>query len=619
MELKLILYCVIFFCLTNVGSIPWDVDNLPRYPEAFNNEPIQQQNPPRGQYRNWDQQVDNNDRFYHNWQYPGINQLNQNDSPPQNWPEHRYTPNVFTQPERLYSGYPPIVPENQNSATNTPFVTNGWQNINQGSVQNQPIQNGFPTFTEEQYFNQQQQPNQQATSYENFNDKPQEVIEHNQKTNNNVNYDQFYPPIPSVPNKPPDATNNNAIIIDEASSVQAQPVLKAKSELREAPPVSDSDDRYLASASNPIETVSRPVFPQETIEHQIKKIISDPRIRGILSSGKRKRYMIVHPNGTIEHVNTLQAITQEQPNYVLVHASNLVSNPEVGKQTNDGTYEQQTSSVNVPIAQEASASIDLDIKPVPSGNLQTIPENVEIIPDKQNTEITVEEQKINSRTNKTLPIVSTNAYGPQNSTNKNSPLIEIPPEGKVLVSVNSSLPASSITSSKGQVPSLLPNFNNTVPDNNTISKADVLTEEKELDNIPSRSNSSLASAEAVSGVAIPVEPIANATASTYPSSIPNVGDLDISKVKATGSPLVWFNSSEKDFLKKLAGNDKGFDVVYFFQVQSPPKIDNEITRTVFPNGTIIEESVTTVWSPEQDKPTVTKTTKIIQPEDKPVT
>jgi hypothetical protein len=73
--------------------------------------------------------------------------------------------------------------------------------------------------------------------------------------------------------------------------------------------------------------------------------------------------------------------------------------------------------------------------------------------------------------------------------------------------------------------------------------------------------------------------------------------LDISNVKTKDKPLVWFKSDDKDFWKKLSNGSKDFDIVYFFQVNSPPKVESTINRTIFPNGTVVEVLTKTVWEP----------------------
>ncbi|CAG9785234.1 unnamed protein product [Diatraea saccharalis] len=93
------------------------------------------------------------------------------------------------------------------------------------------------------------------------------------------------------------------------------------------------------------------------------------------------------------------------------------------------------------------------------------------------------------------------------------------------------------------------------------------------------------------------------------------GDLDISQIKSNEKPDIWIRTADGNILDKLTDHSKDYDVVYFFQIHSQPKIENDTTRTIYPNGTIVEETTKSVWENEEGPPIVTKSTRVINPED----
>lgn len=69
---------------------------------------------------------------------------------------------------------------------------------------------------------------------------------------------------------------------------------------------------------------------------------------------------------------------------------------------------------------------------------------------------------------------------------------------------------------------------------------------------------------------------------------------DITAENPLGKPSLWFNTTDPGFWDKLS-DGKENNVIYFFQVKSQPRVEKDTQRTVFPDGTVIEELTETVW------------------------
>ncbi|KAG6456414.1 hypothetical protein O3G_MSEX009725 [Manduca sexta] len=83
----------------------------------------------------------------------------------------------------------------------------------------------------------------------------------------------------------------------------------------------------------------------------------------------------------------------------------------------------------------------------------------------------------------------------------------------------------------------------------------------------------------------------------------------------TEKPTVWFKM-DGDLWEKLSNGSVPYDVVYFFQLQAKPLVEKDAKTTIFPNGTIVQEFIETVWEREGDPaPLLVKSTKTVFPDE----
>ncbi|RVE49281.1 hypothetical protein evm_006075 [Chilo suppressalis] len=126
--------------------------------------------------------------------------------------------------------------------------------------------------------------------------------------------------IPQIPSRPSTGSVPSNMFLSDHKI--ALPIRPEEFKTPQVDPVT-TKDRLLASASNPVET--RVIRPPN---HNIQQWMSNPNIRNVLSTTKhKKRYLVIHPNGTIEHVDKLETITKTNPNYILMRAGDIMRNP----------------------------------------------------------------------------------------------------------------------------------------------------------------------------------------------------------------------------------------------------------------------------------------------------
>ncbi|XP_060801169.1 metacaspase-2 [Amyelois transitella] len=80
----------------------------------------------------------------------------------------------------------------------------------------------------------------------------------------------------------------------------------------------------------------------------------------------------------------------------------------------------------------------------------------------------------------------------------------------------------------------------------------------------------------------------------------------------TAKPM-WFNASDPEFWQKVT-DDRDASSIFLFIVKPAPRIEKDIQRTVYPDGSVFEELTVTVWEEEGAEPKVTKSSKLIHPD-----
>ncbi|XP_063379400.1 uncharacterized protein LOC134666177 [Cydia fagiglandana] len=69
--------------------------------------------------------------------------------------------------------------------------------------------------------------------------------------------------------------------------------------------------------------------PYHYTQFNAQNLASHPRIQQILASTPlKKRYLVLHPNGTIEHIDKIEHIVEQHPNYILLNAGSVTPHNE---------------------------------------------------------------------------------------------------------------------------------------------------------------------------------------------------------------------------------------------------------------------------------------------------
>ncbi|XP_028164665.1 proteoglycan 4-like [Ostrinia furnacalis] len=334
----------------------------------------------------------------------------------------------------------------------------------------------------------------------------------------------FSPPMPSFPAHSVHSNNDGVKPVDN-NLLRAEPVQEHEipvipppptpSQIENGTPLSASE-RQFATAGNPVEQT--PV-PETQKKPNAEKVFSDPRIQNVLSNTKHiKRYLVIHPDGRIEHVDKLETVAKDHPNYILVNAGDIV--PTTSK---NGTVENNA----VP-----SPSKPVEEKTQPT-NGQSVPTNktVEVSPINKTSTVKAEAiikppsapEAVSTTT--TAPLPSSTASSAPTST----PAIVVATFGPA---ANASIAAPTtnapIAAPTTNVPIVAPTTNapTTVPGKNaptTVSASNVTT---------TTPAPSVPAPQAAASVVVSTAPVSSPQA-TLPASIPQTSTSAPSKNSTT--------------------------------------------------------------------------------------
>ncbi|XP_047986021.1 vegetative cell wall protein gp1-like isoform X2 [Leguminivora glycinivorella] len=96
-----------------------------------------------------------------------------------------------------------------------------------------------------------------------------------------------------------------------------------------------------------------------------QKLAYHPRIQQVLASTPlKKRYLVIHPNGNIEHMDKIEHIVEQHPNYILVNAGSVTPPTKTAKPA-------QNLVVQAPVAPQAPGAPQTPMVPQAPGAPQT--------------------------------------------------------------------------------------------------------------------------------------------------------------------------------------------------------------------------------------------------------
>lgn len=77
--------------------------------------------------------------------------------------------------------------------------------------------------------------------------------------------------------------------------------------------------------------------------------INNPKIQNIISKTKlKKRYLVVHPDGTVNHVDNLDEVVKENPNYVLLNSGRIKASHLASNNAQTGSSTAASTDTNIP-------------------------------------------------------------------------------------------------------------------------------------------------------------------------------------------------------------------------------------------------------------------------------
>nr|QRN45232.1 proteoglycan-4-like [Tineola bisselliella] len=76
--------------------------------------------------------------------------------------------------------------------------------------------------------------------------------------------------------------------------------------------------------------------------------INNPKIQNIISKTKlKKRYLVVHPDGTVNHVDNLDEVVKENPNYVLLNSGRIKASHLASNKAQTGSSTSASTDTNI--------------------------------------------------------------------------------------------------------------------------------------------------------------------------------------------------------------------------------------------------------------------------------
>ncbi|CAH2236968.1 jg9462 [Pararge aegeria aegeria] len=296
------------------------------------------------------------------------------------------------------------------------------------------------------------------------------------------------------------------------------------------------------------------------------------KLQNIRESAKKlKRYMVVHPDGTVEHVDKLDAVAKKNLNYVAVHSKDLsqLQNTLRNQSVNKDANTKATNSKNVVgIKSDKSAKLPTISAVKHNSSSSVMQHDLTKKEHLQNNAIADVINVINPKEtmlNKSSVPSNSSEIKPMQTDSEPLPDSKL---GSILKLNSTTFPLhSEITSSE----------KNSNIKESSFGWVPVNVDQKETDNF-------------------------NKTSSLPLSSTPSLANTDHSGV--------WFQ--DKDFWERVQ-NDKN-NVFYFLFVPSAPQFKNETKTIIYANGTTVEE-VIEIADDEDGHPIATKTTKITHAEE----
>lgn len=354
--------------------------------------------------------------------------------------------------------------------------------------------------------------------------------------------------------------------------VQNNPSLANPERVGSNRPLNVQSIPYSAETGNYGQLQTNYQFTSTPQNYNAEYINSNQRIRDILlSTNHRKRYLVVHPDGKVEHVDSLDLIAKEYPNFILINSDNIISN----KPKEEIIIQPRTSFVT-----SVETETNLEPQNINSSTAQEISSNNSL-----NNDNILQQQVPSSSDDQLLEessIITTDTTEESETSLVSSD--EVPLTVVTATTINAN-PEDEVTFTTTNVPNVVfksagNNVVSTIEDSNSCADSSV-------------------------------ENVSDVTA----DESENVITTDELEDEPDHKPVSWFKTDESIW-DKLKDNTETQDVAYFFVVQSPHRIEKDTTRTVFANGTIVEELIESIWEHGFDsEPIVTKTVNVIQPDD----